>query len=46
MGKAVQEGKDLFRGDVINRAIAEFLNKSLDDGQVSSPRIFLEWILW
>jgi hypothetical protein len=40
LGEAVQECKDLFRGDLLNGTITEFLDKPLDDGPVSSHRIF------
>jgi hypothetical protein len=40
LGESVQEGKDLFRGDLIDGAIAEFMDKPFDDGPVGSHRIF------
>jgi hypothetical protein len=39
-GEAVQEGEDLFRGDLVDGSITEFLDKPLDDGPVGSHRIF------
>ena len=40
LGEAVQEGKDVFRGDMVDRSITEFLDIPLDDGLVGSHRIF------
>ena len=39
-GEAVQEGEDVFRGDLIDRTITELTDESLDDGPVGSHRIF------
>jgi len=39
-GEPVQECKDLFRGDLFDRTITEFLDKPFHDGPVSSHRIF------
>jgi hypothetical protein len=39
VGKAVQEGEDVFRGDLINRTITEFFDIPIDDGPVGSHRI-------
>ena len=45
--EAVQEGEDVFRGDLVNRTITEFPDIPLDDGPVGSHRIFFfEWVLW
>ena len=43
---AVQEGEDVFRGDLILGTITELTDESIDDGLVGSDRIFLEWVLW
>ena len=55
-GEAVQECKDLFRGDLVDGSITEFLDKPLDDGPVGSHRVFFSngscdnrsrfWLLW
>jgi hypothetical protein len=55
-GEAVQECKDLFRGDLLDGTIAEFMDKPFDDGPVGSHRIFFSngscgnrsrfWLLW
>ena len=39
VGEAVQEGEDVFRGDLINRTITEFFDIPIDDGPVGSHRI-------
>ena len=39
-GEAVQEGEDLFRGDLVDGSITEFIDIPLDDGPVGSHRIF------
>jgi hypothetical protein len=40
VGEAVQEGEDVFRGDLIGRTITELPDESFDDGPVGSYRIF------
>ncbi len=40
LGEAVQECKDLFRGDLVDGTITEFPDISLDDGPVGSHHIF------
>ena len=40
LGEAVQEGKDVFRGDMFDRSITKFTDVPLDDGLVGSHRIF------
>ena len=55
-GEAIQECKDLFRGDLVDGAITEFMDKPLDDGPLGSHRIFFSngscdnrskfWLLW
>jgi hypothetical protein len=39
-GEAVQEGEDVFRGDLIDGTITEFFNEPLDNGLIGSDRIF------
>mgnify|MGYP001822786119 CR=1 FL=1 len=40
VGEAVQEGEDVFRGDLIDGTITKFPDVPLDDGPVGSYRIF------
>ena len=44
-GEAVQEGEDVFRGDLIDGTITEFFNEPLNNGLIGSDRIFFEWDL-
>ena len=39
-GEAVQEGEDVFRGDLVDRTITKFFDIPLDDCPVGSNRIF------
>jgi hypothetical protein len=39
-GEAVQEGEDVFRGDLVDGSITEFFDIPFDDGPVGSHRIF------
>jgi len=39
-GETVQEGKDLFRGDLVGGAITKFLDKPFDDSLISPYCVF------
>ena len=54
--EAVQVGKDVLRGNLVDGTITEFFDIALDDGPVGSDRVFFSngscgnrsrfWLLW